>query len=43
MRAWDDARILPTSITAYPAGSSDEETTGGRIIDKPSIRLVIMW
>ncbi|GAA2371523.1 hypothetical protein [Streptomyces cuspidosporus] len=43
LRAWDDDRTLPPSITAYPAGTPDEKIASGHVIAKPSGRLVITY
>lgn len=39
--AWDRARSAAPQLTAYPAGTRDEELCGGLIIDKQHIRLVV--
>ncbi|MCU1685195.1 MAG: fxlM [Amycolatopsis sp.] len=41
--AWDtDREALPT-ITAYPAGTPDDDLPSGQVIDKPSNRVVISY
>ncbi|MCP9986565.1 MULTISPECIES: methyltransferase, FxLD system [Streptomyces] len=43
LRAWDTARSIQPSITAYPAGTPDSRLAHGHVIDKPSVRLVITY
>lgn len=41
IRAWDCDRTAQPLITAYPAGTPDEELPNGLVIDKRHIRLVV--
>ncbi|MGH3613690.1 MAG: methyltransferase, FxLD system, partial [Pseudonocardia sp.] len=41
IRAWDLDRAAQPVITAYPAGTPDEELAGGLVIDKRFVRLVV--
>ena len=41
IRAWDRDRTAQPVITAYPAGTPDEELEGGLVIDKRFVRLVV--
>lgn len=41
IRAWDRDRTTQPLITAYPAGTPDEELPNGLVIDKRHIRLVV--
>ncbi|MFI6209111.1 hypothetical protein ACIBAI_22350 [Streptomyces sp. NPDC051041] len=43
LHAWNNDRSLLPSTSAYPAATPDEKLTGGHIIDKPSVRLVITY
>jgi protein-L-isoaspartate(D-aspartate) O-methyltransferase len=41
IRAWDADRTAQPTITAYPAGTPDDELTAGLVIDKQYTRLVL--
>ncbi|WP_131771069.1 methyltransferase, FxLD system [Candidatus Protofrankia californiensis] len=41
IRAWDRDRTAQPTITAYPAGTPDEDLADGVVIDKQFIRLVV--
>jgi protein-L-isoaspartate(D-aspartate) O-methyltransferase len=41
IRAWDRDRTAQPIITAYPAGTPDQELAGVLVIDKRSVRLVV--
>jgi protein-L-isoaspartate(D-aspartate) O-methyltransferase len=41
IRAWDHDRAAQPVITAYPADTPDRNLTGGQVIDKRFVRLVV--
>ncbi len=41
IRAWDQDRTAQPVITAYPAGTLDDQLPGGFVIDKQHTRLVV--
>ncbi len=41
IRTWDHDRTAQPVITAYPAGTADQELAAGPVIDKQHIRLVV--
>jgi protein-L-isoaspartate(D-aspartate) O-methyltransferase len=43
LHAWDRQRPAQPIITAYPAGTPDDQLSPGHRIDKPSARLTITW
>ncbi|MGW2255794.1 hypothetical protein ACWCXH_37455 [Kitasatospora sp. NPDC001660] len=43
IRLWDKARDARSTITLHPAGTPDNQTSGGYVIDKPGARLVITY
>lgn len=43
IRAWDQDRGAEPVITAYPAGTPDDQLVSGYVIDKPSVRLVLSY
>jgi protein-L-isoaspartate(D-aspartate) O-methyltransferase len=43
IRAWDRDRTTQPIITAYPAGTPDDQIPAGPAIDKPSVRLVVSY
>ncbi|MEV8635351.1 methyltransferase, FxLD system [Streptosporangium sp. NPDC051023] len=43
IRVWDKARDARPTITLYPAGTPDDQTRDGYVIDKPDVRMVIAY
>ncbi|MFD8787291.1 methyltransferase, FxLD system [Kitasatospora sp. NPDC059599] len=43
IRLWDGARDARPTITLHPAGTPDDQTGGGYIIDKPGVRMTISY
>lgn len=41
IRAWDYDRTAQPVISAYPAGTSDDDLAYGQVIDKRFVRLVV--
>lgn len=43
LREWSQARPVQPLITAYPAGTPDEQLAPGALIDRPDTRLTVSW
>lgn len=43
VRQWDTGRTDRLVVTAFPAGTPDDQLPVGRVIDKRQVRLSVSW